>query len=245
MAEHPERICPHLHVCLQSGSDRILRLMRRRWGVKRFVDRCRLAADMLDEPCFTTDVIVGFPGETDEDFAATCRVVQEVGFREDSHFSVQRATHHARLWSARPGFQASETRACAAARGGRGRTERRVLSTPHRSAARRVGGTAARGLSGRDLVPLRPGQSPRVSYRTGGLRRGPPLRPVRGGGSGDRGLMCPVPNPTSVTGLADSAALGRSGPAQQTVTLPLPSELLLPPRGHGPPLPRDSPLRTG
>jgi len=80
LAEHPERLCPHLHICLQSGSDRILRRMKRRWGVKRFVDRCRLVAEALDQPAFTTDVIVGFPGEKDEDFEATCQVVREVGF---------------------------------------------------------------------------------------------------------------------------------------------------------------------
>lgn len=80
MAEFPNRICPHLHICLQSGSDRVLRRMRRRWGVQRIVDRCRLAQQILDTPALTTDVIVGFPGETEEDFAATCRAMREVGF---------------------------------------------------------------------------------------------------------------------------------------------------------------------
>ena len=45
-----------------------------------FVDRCGMAADALDKPAFTTDVIVGFPGETDADFEESCRVVGEVGF---------------------------------------------------------------------------------------------------------------------------------------------------------------------
>lgn len=80
MADDPAKICPHLHVCLQSGSDTILRRMRRRWSTRLFVDRCRLAAQMLDLPALTTDVIVGFPGETEADFEQTCRVVQEVGF---------------------------------------------------------------------------------------------------------------------------------------------------------------------
>ncbi len=80
MAAHPERICPHLHISMQSGSDAVLRRMRRRWGSRRFVDRCRLVQEQLDQPAFTTDVIVGFPGETEEDFAATCRVCEEVGF---------------------------------------------------------------------------------------------------------------------------------------------------------------------
>jgi threonylcarbamoyladenosine tRNA methylthiotransferase MtaB len=80
MAEFPERIAPHLHICLQSGSDAVLRRMRRRWGSRRFIDRCRLVRETLDNPAITTDIIVGFPGETDDDFAATCRVARECGF---------------------------------------------------------------------------------------------------------------------------------------------------------------------
>jgi threonylcarbamoyladenosine tRNA methylthiotransferase MtaB len=80
MAEFPERIAPHLHLCLQSGSDAVLRRMRRRWGSKLFIDRCTLLRQSLDNPAITTDIIVGFPGETDDDFAATCRVARECGF---------------------------------------------------------------------------------------------------------------------------------------------------------------------
>jgi threonylcarbamoyladenosine tRNA methylthiotransferase MtaB len=80
MAEHPQKVCPHLHVSLQSGSDRILRRMRRRWGARRFIDRCRLVRETLDRPALTTDIIVGFPGETEADFLDTCRVAEEVGF---------------------------------------------------------------------------------------------------------------------------------------------------------------------
>jgi threonylcarbamoyladenosine tRNA methylthiotransferase MtaB len=79
MASYPQKVCPHLHVSLQSGSDEVLRRMRRRWCSKRIIDRCRLVKDSLDRPALTTDVIVGFPGESDEDFAATCRVVREIG----------------------------------------------------------------------------------------------------------------------------------------------------------------------
>ena len=80
MAGWPRKICPHLHISLQSGSDRVLARMRRRWGSQRFIDRCRLVNDKLELPAFTTDVIVGFPGETEADFVATCRVAEEVGF---------------------------------------------------------------------------------------------------------------------------------------------------------------------
>ena len=80
MAAHPQRVCPHLHVSMQSGSDAVLRRMNRRWGRQRFIDRCRLVCDSLDQPALTTDVIVGFPGETEADFDATCRVCDQVGF---------------------------------------------------------------------------------------------------------------------------------------------------------------------
>jgi threonylcarbamoyladenosine tRNA methylthiotransferase MtaB len=80
LAENPRRVAPHLHICLQSGSDAVLRRMKRRWGSKLFVDRCRLVRETLDRPGISTDVIVGFPGETEEDFAATCQVVRDCGF---------------------------------------------------------------------------------------------------------------------------------------------------------------------
>ena len=99
MADHPDRICPHLHVCLQSGSDRILRRMKRRWGQQRFLDRCRLAQQILHKPALTTDVIVGFPGETEEDFQQTCQVAQQLGFSKIHifPFSPRRGTPAANL----------------------------------------------------------------------------------------------------------------------------------------------------
>ena len=90
MAAHPQKICPHLHISMQSGSDAVLRRMRRRWGAKRFVDRCRLFRDSLDRPAITTDVIVGFPGETDADFAATCDACRQAGFSKIHIFPFSR-----------------------------------------------------------------------------------------------------------------------------------------------------------
>ena len=94
MAEFDEKVCPHLHVCLQSGSDAVLRRMKRRWSVRSFADRCRLVRESLDRPAFTTDIMVGFPGETDEDFERTCQVVREVGFSKIHvfPFSLRRGT---------------------------------------------------------------------------------------------------------------------------------------------------------
>jgi threonylcarbamoyladenosine tRNA methylthiotransferase MtaB len=86
LARQP-RICPHLHLCLQSGSDRILARMHRRYRSAGFLERCRRIRAALDLPALSTDVIVGFPGETDEDFEATLRVVREAGFSRIHVFS--------------------------------------------------------------------------------------------------------------------------------------------------------------
>lgn len=86
MAEHPDRICPHLHVCLQSGSDAVLRRMKRRWSVRQIVDRCQEVRERLPLPAFSTDVIVGFPGETDADFSATLRTCEAIGFMKIHSF---------------------------------------------------------------------------------------------------------------------------------------------------------------
>lgn len=80
LADHPDKIAPHLHISMQSGSDSVLRRMRRRWGRQRFVDRCKLVQEKLDRPAITTDIIVGFPGETDAEFQETIAAARAVGF---------------------------------------------------------------------------------------------------------------------------------------------------------------------
>ncbi|MEL0095939.1 MAG: tRNA (N(6)-L-threonylcarbamoyladenosine(37)-C(2))-methylthiotransferase MtaB [Planctomycetaceae bacterium] len=99
MAEFPEKITPHLHICLQSGSDSVLRRMRRRWSKKTFINRCNLIRKALDNPSFTTDVIVGFPGETEEEFAETLETVREIGFSKIHMFpfSARRGTPAAEM----------------------------------------------------------------------------------------------------------------------------------------------------
>jgi threonylcarbamoyladenosine tRNA methylthiotransferase MtaB len=87
LARWPERVCPHLHVSMQSGSDSVLRRMRRRWGARRFIDRCQLLQSALDLPALTTDVIVGFPGETDAEWNETLAACREVGFSKIHVFS--------------------------------------------------------------------------------------------------------------------------------------------------------------
>ena len=80
MRDHTKRIVPHLHLCLQSGSDSVLRRMRRRWGTRMFLDRCQMLKESLDKPAITTDVIAGFPGETEEEFEQTLVTCQQAGF---------------------------------------------------------------------------------------------------------------------------------------------------------------------
>jgi threonylcarbamoyladenosine tRNA methylthiotransferase MtaB len=99
LAAYPEKICPHLHISLQSGSDAVLRRMRRRWGARRFVDRCKLVQRALDQPAITTDIIVGFPAESEADFQATCAVAREAGFSKIHifPFSARRGTPAAEM----------------------------------------------------------------------------------------------------------------------------------------------------
>jgi len=73
-------VCPQLHLPLQSGSDRVLRLMRRGYGAERYLQRLRDARSGIDDLHVTTDLIVGFPGETEQDFEETLAVVAEADF---------------------------------------------------------------------------------------------------------------------------------------------------------------------
>ena len=97
MAATPN-VCEHLHLPLQSGSDRVLRAMRRSYRSTRYLDLVRRTRDLMPDASLTTDLIVGFPGETDEDFEDTLAVVAESRF--DQAFTFQ--------YSPRPGTPAAE-----------------------------------------------------------------------------------------------------------------------------------------
>jgi threonylcarbamoyladenosine tRNA methylthiotransferase MtaB len=75
-----ERLCPHLHLSLQSGSDRILKEMNRSYTGDNFMELVTLLSK--HDPGFgiTTDIIIGFPGETEEDFRESCSIVEKAGF---------------------------------------------------------------------------------------------------------------------------------------------------------------------
>jgi hypothetical protein len=80
MADRPDRLCPHLHLPLQSGSNRVLEQMGRPYRLEDFLRVCDQVRAQLDNPALTTDILVGFPGETEQDFQASCRAVEQVGF---------------------------------------------------------------------------------------------------------------------------------------------------------------------
>jgi tRNA-2-methylthio-N6-dimethylallyladenosine synthase len=74
------RICEHLHLPVQSGSDRVLRAMGRGYGRAQYLELLREVREVLPAAGVTTDLIVGFPGETEEDFEDTLRLVEEARF---------------------------------------------------------------------------------------------------------------------------------------------------------------------
>jgi tRNA-2-methylthio-N6-dimethylallyladenosine synthase len=73
-------LCEHIHLPLQSGSSGVLKAMKRTYNRDRYLDRVALIREHLPDAALTTDIIVGFPGETDADFEETLEVVQEVGY---------------------------------------------------------------------------------------------------------------------------------------------------------------------
>ena len=94
-----EKLCPHLHLCLQSGSNHVLMNMRRTYGVSSFlriIDEFKSRFPLFN---FTTDIMVGFPGEKEKDFDDTCDVIREVGFSHVHTFkySVRQGTRAERM----------------------------------------------------------------------------------------------------------------------------------------------------
>ncbi len=96
MADQPA-VCEHLHLPLQAGSDRTLAAMHRGYTAERYLDRLAAARAAVDDLAVTTDLIVGFPGETDDDFARTLEVVAAAEY--DSAYTF--------IYSPRPGTEAA------------------------------------------------------------------------------------------------------------------------------------------
>lgn len=80
------KMCPHFHLSLQSGCDATLKRMNRRYTSEEYYEKCELLRKYFDNPALTTDVIVGFPGETEEEFAQSKAFVDKVNFYETHIF---------------------------------------------------------------------------------------------------------------------------------------------------------------
>jgi len=91
-------LCPHFHLSLQSGCDETLRRMNRKYDTKRYKESIDLLNGFFDHPALTTDLIVGFPGETEEEFAATLNFIRQCAFAEIHIFP----------YSVRPGTPAAD-----------------------------------------------------------------------------------------------------------------------------------------
>ena len=85
-----EKLCPHFHLSLQSGCDETLRRMNRRYNTREYYESVKLLREAFDHPAITTDVIVGFPGETEEEFQDTYEFLQKVRFYEMHIFKYSR-----------------------------------------------------------------------------------------------------------------------------------------------------------
>ncbi len=88
---HP-KLVPHLHLCLQSGSAKILMQMRRMYTVRSYMDILEKFKILYPGFNFTTDIIVGFPGETEDDFSKTCGLAEEAGFSHIHTFRYSKRT---------------------------------------------------------------------------------------------------------------------------------------------------------
>ena len=77
-----EHLCKHIHLPVQSGSDRLLKEMNRHYNVAQYMDLIRYAKEKIPGVTFSSDIIVGFPGETEEDFAATLDLIRKVGYMQ-------------------------------------------------------------------------------------------------------------------------------------------------------------------
>lgn len=84
------KMCPHFHLSLQSGCDATLKRMNRRYTSGEYEEKCRILRKYFDRPALTTDVIVGFPGETEEEFRQSMEFVDKVDFYETHIFKYSR-----------------------------------------------------------------------------------------------------------------------------------------------------------
>ncbi len=94
LAPRLKKLCPHFHLSLQSGSDSVLKRMNRKYSTDEFFEKVEMIRQIFPKASLTTDIIVGFPGETEDEFAKTVEFVNKVAF-SDVHvfkFSIRKGT---------------------------------------------------------------------------------------------------------------------------------------------------------
>ena len=79
---HVKKMCPHFHLSMQSGCDNVLKAMNRHYTTKEYFEKCEMLRSIYENPAITTDIIVGFPGETEEDFETTVEFTKKIGFSQ-------------------------------------------------------------------------------------------------------------------------------------------------------------------
>ena len=160
MAETPN-VMPSLHMPLQSGSDAVLRAMRRSYRSERFLRIIDSVRDRIPEAAITTDIIVGFPGETDADFEETLRVVRESRFSSASPSSTPSVrARPPRRWPTRSRRRSSRSASS-------GSWPSRTRSPGRRIASRRAGPSRSSSRRGRGARTGRPSGCPGARRTTG------------------------------------------------------------------------------
>lgn len=184
------KVCDHFHLSLQSGSDAVLKRMRRRYTAQEFMDRVRVLREAFPGCAVTTDVMAGFPGETQEEFEQTVAFVQAVGF----------ARCHVFPYSKRPGTDAAEMPG-------------QVRRTVKEDRARILIGVGRE--CERAFVAAQVGQVQDVLFeeRSGGMLEGYTSRYVRARVPGPETLIGTIA-PVCITGAGDGLAYGETtGPS--------------------------------
>jgi tRNA-2-methylthio-N6-dimethylallyladenosine synthase len=151
-----QSVCEHIHLPLQSGSSRILKAMRRTYNRERYLERVAMIREQVPDVALTTDIIVGFPGETEEDFEQTLEVVGQVGY--DAAFTF--------VFSPRRGTEAAEMQELAVAHPVKVERMERLLELVQASARER-----ASRFVGRTLEVLVEGSSRTDAQRLRGRTR--------------------------------------------------------------------------
>ena len=88
--KNSKKLCPHFHLSLQSGNDGILKAMNRHYTTEQYAESCKILEKAYEHPAITTDIIVGFPGETNEQFESSMSFAERIGFYEAHVFKYSR-----------------------------------------------------------------------------------------------------------------------------------------------------------